>query len=65
MPKFIVYEIWTKATEIDAPDIETAYLNAEPIPRDDLSLANWHAIEVGVDVSLIPTTGALGAQVMS
>lgn len=42
MAKFVVYEVWTRWREVEAEDVDEAYVVGEPEPRDDLSLCNWH-----------------------
>ena len=48
--KYVVYEIWTKATIVEANSRGEAYLMVEPSPADsargDLHLSNWHAVPV-------------------
>lgn len=53
MPKkFVMYEVWTVAHVIEAESEEQAYAKYEPLERDeDMSLCNWHAVEVDEDPS--------------
>ncbi len=48
MPKYVVYEVWTKARVIDAKDMNEAYTLGEPIASLDrkLNLSNWHVVFV-------------------
>ena len=44
--KFVVYEVWTKATIVHADNASQALAKAEPKPRKSLNLSNWHAVKV-------------------
>ena len=51
--KYVVYEIWTRATVVEADSGCSAYLKVEPPPaeicngiRGGLKLSNWHAVPV-------------------
>lgn len=46
MPQFIVYEIWTKASLVEADTAPQAYEKSEPKPIQGMALSNWHAVEV-------------------
>jgi len=46
MPRFVVYEVWTRSTVIEADDESDALAQHEPRPQGDLSLRNWHAVAV-------------------
>lgn len=46
MPKYVVYEIWTRSRVVDAKNEQDAYNLGEPEPREDLSLSNWHIQEL-------------------
>ena len=45
MPRFVVYEIWTRARVVEAHSMHDALTHNEPAPMLDtgLSLSNWHA----------------------
>ena len=58
MPKFVIYEVWTRATVMDATDEETALLNHSPNP-EDLNLCNWHAVPVDTMLDQAASYGAL------
>ena len=45
MPKFAVYEVWTKSRYVEAANIRDAYKKGEPKPLEGFSLCNWHVIE--------------------
>jgi len=45
MPKFVVYEIWTRAQVIEA-DTEADALESMPEPIDGMTLCNWYAVPV-------------------
>ena len=55
MPKYAVYEVWTKSQYVEADSIEHAYKVGEPKPLEGFSLCNWHIVE---DRPL-PASGAL------
>ncbi len=63
MARFVVYEIWTRARVISAPDRHTAYQESEPDPglcKFGLHLANWHAVPIeGADEPGPRRTGEL------
>lgn len=42
MPKYVVYEIWTRSRVIEAANEAEAYTVGEPEPCEDLNLSNWH-----------------------
>lgn len=44
MPKFVVYEVWTRARVVEADDFDHAYTVGEPRPLDGLNLSNWHVV---------------------
>lgn len=46
--RFVVYEVWTKATIVEAADESEAYKLSQPTLPDPntLSLSNWHAVEI-------------------
>jgi len=47
MPKYVVYEVWTKSCVITAKNDSAAYDKGSPKPRkDELSLCNWHIQKV-------------------
>jgi hypothetical protein len=56
--KYVVYEIWTRATIVDATDEHDAYSKGEPEPREDLNLANWHVVPIDQPMKF-EVTGAL------
>ncbi len=45
MPKFVVYEVWTKARVVEA---ETASMAYQPGPESvpGMNLCNWHVVAV-------------------
>ena len=47
MPKFVVYEIWTKSRIVEAATIGQAYDKGEPKARKGLNLSNWHIQKIG------------------
>ena len=50
MPKFVVYEVWTKARVVEAETQSMAYDVGDPDPRPakeyGMSLCNWHAVAI-------------------
>ena len=62
MPKFVVYEVWTRASVIEADDYDHAYAKGEPELRKDLDLANWHAVLVDEKPAPRQGAGALNYQ---
>lgn len=49
MPKFAVYEIWTRHRVIEADSVSDALDKADPhfrAPVPGLGLCNWHAVPV-------------------
>ena len=48
MPKFVVYEIWTRHRIVKAKTATEALRNHMPVPVKGLHLSNWHAVEVPV-----------------
>jgi hypothetical protein len=46
VPKFVVYEVWTRSRVITADDLEDAMLKGEPKPVLGMTLSNWHAVDV-------------------
>lgn len=51
MPRFVVYEVWTRARVVEAEDFNHAYIVGEPKPLEGLNLCNWHVVPAG-DVSV-------------
>jgi hypothetical protein len=52
MPKFIVYEIWTRAVVVEGQSEDQVLSDYDASPPDeDLSLSNWHAVEVHNDAA--------------
>ena len=52
MPKFVIYEVWTRAEVVEADGYEAAIRAHDPLPMPDhpeFSLCNWHAVEVPTD----------------
>lgn len=48
MPKYVVYEVWTRSRVVDADSQSDAYDKSEPPARAGLSLCNWHVVELPV-----------------
>lgn len=49
MPKFVVYEVWTKARVVEAETASMAYQPPpDPKPHDEygMNLCNWHVVAV-------------------
>lgn len=44
--KFVVTTVWVEHKIVEAETLEQAYNNAEPPPRDDLSLSNFHVAAI-------------------
>ena len=58
MPKYVVYEIWTKSRIVEADNESDAYDVGEPQPLEGFSLSNWHLHPVE-DPFILPTSGGL------
>lgn len=59
MPKFVVYEIWTRSRVVEAKNESDAYDKGEPLPEVGLSLSNWHVHPVDDTPYVLPTSGGL------
>lgn len=47
MPKFVVYEVWTRCRVVEAPNAAIASSRFEPaIAPPGLNLSNWHVVPV-------------------
>lgn len=46
MPKYVVYEVWTRSRVIDADSESDAYDKGEPAARAGMNLCNWHVVEI-------------------
>jgi hypothetical protein len=57
--KFVVYEVWTRNMIIEADDAEEALAKAEPAPRDDMMLCNWHVVRVDDSRSAVEIRGGM------
>jgi len=45
--KFVIYEIWTRASVVEAESFDEALSDAKPTTDiDNLTLSNWHVIPV-------------------
>jgi hypothetical protein len=48
MPKFVVYEIWTRAKVVEAENQTQALEMTEPEPgnsiHEELNFSNWHVV---------------------
>lgn len=44
MPKFVVYEVWTRALVIEADSASMALQNHDAEPVHGMNLCNWHAV---------------------
>jgi hypothetical protein len=42
--KFVIYEVWTRASIVEAEDMTEALKKSQPGPREGLGLSNWHAV---------------------
>lgn len=59
MPKFTVYEVWTRSRVVEAETEHDALNNNEPEPIEGMSLSNWHAQPHDVVNEPQPNSGAL------
>ena len=55
MPKYVVYEIWTKSRIVEAKNESDAYDVGEPEPLEGFSLSNWHVQEISRTSALVDT----------
>ncbi len=46
MPRFVVYEVWTRHRIVEARSIEEAYEQDMPPVPLGMNLCNWHAVEI-------------------
>lgn len=51
MPKFVLYEVYSRARVVEADSIETAYSDCGPDCKElhqgfGLNLGNWHVVPV-------------------
>ena len=60
MPKYVVYEIWTRARVVEAENLSDAYNVGEPTKRGvvGLGLSNWHVVRMA-DTPEPPTSRGL------
>lgn len=53
MPKFVIYEIWSRSRVVESASAKTVYQENDPDPKltaqHGLNLGNWHAVRVGDD----------------
>lgn len=45
MPKFVVYEVWTRARVVERETASMAY-DPPPEPVPGMNLCNWHVVAV-------------------
>ena len=46
MPKYVVYEVWTRSQIIEAETEDKAYDISAPKPVKGMNLSNWHVVKV-------------------
>ena len=46
MPKYVVYEVWTRHQVVDAKTESDAYLAGPQKPVKGMNLSNWHVVKV-------------------
>lgn len=48
MPRYVVYEVWTKSRIIEAANVHEAYEVGAPEPQGvkDFNLCNWHVVNI-------------------
>ncbi len=44
--KFVIYEVWTRSYIVEANSAHKALEKAPEQPTEDLTLCNWHAVEI-------------------